>query len=414
MTRHPRERPTLSRRRFLERSGALLAGLGGGAILLGACGGSGDGGGSRRAAARLSRPDRPVTLPLVDDPVPDGRDPEDGPLSVFNYADYVNPQVLRAFERRYDTRVKVTTFTSMDEARAKLDAGVGDFDVFFPTPDVLGRLVAKGLLAPLNHSYLPNLANAWDSLQDPFYDRGSRYTVPYTVYTTGIGYRIDAIARRPEDYENPYDIFWDRANRGRTWLLDDDREVIGMALLRRGVTDLNTEDPARIGRALRDLRALDRAVSARLSASAYEKLPSGEAHVHQAWSGDAVNARQYLPRGTRITDIGYWYPPDGRGAVGSDTIAVVRGARHPVLAHHFLDFLLDEQVALENYRWLGYQPPQKGIDPDRLVADGFVPEHLRSAVVKPEDIDRGSQLLQLSAAGERLWDAAFARFKSGA
>jgi len=334
-------------------------------------------------------------------------------LSVFNYAEYINPRVLRTFERRYGTRVKVTTFNSMDEARAKLDAGVGDFDVFFPTPDVLGRLVAKGLLAPLNQTYLPNLRNVWDTLADPFYDRGSRYTVPYTVYTTGIGYRTDAVDRRPEEYDNPYDIFWDRVHRGRTWLLDDDREVIGMALLRRGVTDCNTEDPDLIAEALRELRALDEAVSARLSASAYEKLPSGEAHVHQAWSGDAVNARQYLPRGTDITDIGYWYPPEGGGVIGSDTIAVVRGAAHPVLAHHFLNFLLDEQVALENYRWLGYQPPQKAIDPDRLVADGFVPEHLRSAVVRPADFDRGCQLLQLSPEGEKLWDAAFARFRSG-
>jgi spermidine/putrescine transport system substrate-binding protein len=405
----------MSRRAFLGRAAAGAAVLPVLPSLLAACGDGGSTGGDAAVDPRdLSRPDNPVTLPLVGEPIPDGLEPEDGPLSVFNYAEYVNPATLRSFERRYGVKVKVTSFNSMDEARSKLNAGVGDFDVFFPTTDVLARVVARKQLQPLNRSYLPNLANVWDELQDPFYDRGARYTVPYTVYTTGVGYRRDLVPRPPEEYENPYDILWDRANRGHTWLLDDDREVIGMALLRRGVTDVNTEDPKLIARALRDLQALDDAVSVSLSAAAYEKLPSGEAHVHQAWSGDAVNARQYLPEGTTIDQIGYWYPPDGRGVVGSDTIAVMAGAAHPVLAHHFLNFLLDERQALENYRWLGYQPPQRALDPDRLVAEGLVPEHLTSAVVRPEDFAVGSQLLQLTPDGEKLWDAAFARFKSGA
>ena len=74
--------------------------------------------------------------------------------------------------------------------------------MYFPTPDIIGKLVAGKLLQPLNRSYLPNLANVWDSLQDPFYDKGSVYTVPYTVYTTGIGYRTDAVAKKLTE-DNP-------------------------------------------------------------------------------------------------------------------------------------------------------------------------------------------------------------------
>ena len=38
----------------------------------------------------------------------------------------------------------------MDEAVAKLSSGEADFDVFFPTPDVIGKLAAGKLLQPLN------------------------------------------------------------------------------------------------------------------------------------------------------------------------------------------------------------------------------------------------------------------------
>ena len=70
-------------------------------------------------------------------------------------------------------------------------------------------------------------------------------------------------------------------------------------------------------------------------------LPEKRAWVHQCWSGDAVNAQYYLPEGETIENIGYWYPPDGGGIVGSDAIAVLRSATKPVLAHAFLDYLLD-------------------------------------------------------------------------
>jgi len=60
-------------------------------------------------------------------------------------------------------------------------------------------------------------------LSDPFYDKGSQYTVPYTTYTTGIGYRTDKVSTTPWDLANPYEIYWDEANSGKTYLLDDGR-----------------------------------------------------------------------------------------------------------------------------------------------------------------------------------------------
>lgn len=76
--------------------------------------------------------------------------------------------------------------------------------------------------------------------------------------------------------------------------------------------------------------------------------------------------------------------------------------------------MLDVDNALTNFEWLGYQPPQTGIDPTTVVADGLVPPHLETTVIRPEDFDTGQQLLQLSLAGERLWDDAWSTFTAGA
>jgi spermidine/putrescine transport system substrate-binding protein len=136
--------------------------------------------------------------------------------------------------------------------------------------------------------------------------------------------------------------------------------------------------------------------------------------VHQAWSGDAVNAQYYLEEGGDVATIGYWYRHDDVGVVGSDTLAIPAVAEHPVLAHHFLDYMLSEEGAIDNYSWLGYQPPQNSLDPETVVADGYVPEHLSDSIVRERDFEIGVQLLQLSREGEKIWDDAWSEFTTGA
>jgi spermidine/putrescine transport system substrate-binding protein len=418
MTFHPRERGPwrpIDRRDFLRRSAYGAAALAVGPSLLAACGGDDGGGGGSGQQVQLSRPDNPVTLPTFDDipMIEDGLEPEAGPLKIYNYAEYIAPQTLRGFRRQYGVDVEVTTFTSMDEAIARLSGGRADFDLFFATTDVIGKVALGRLLQPLNSSYLGNSGNVWEQLQDPFYDVGAQYSRPYTLYTTGIGYRVDRVEQPPEDYDNPYDVFWDTAYAGDLYLLEDDREVLGMAMLRAGQADVNTEDADQVDAALNDILELGDAVHPRVGVEAYTILPEGRATIHQAWSGDAVNAQYYLPEGETIENVGFWYPAEGGGMIGSDQMTVLAGAANPVLAHLFIDYLLDADHALTNFSWLGYQPPQNSIDPESVVSDGLVPPHLDTTVIRPEDFETGHQLLQLTLAGERLWDDAWSRFTAG-
>ncbi len=424
MTFHPRERRSsrriarpIDRRSFLRGSAYTAAAVAVGPSLLAACGGDdGGGGGGGGDAVQLSRPDNPVTLPTFDDipMIEDGLEPESGTLKIYNYSEYLAPQTIRGFKRQYGVDVEVTTFTSMDEAIARLSSGNTQFDLFFPTTDVIGKVAAGRLLQPLNPSYLPSSSNIWEQLQDPFYDVGAVYSRPYTMYTTGIGYRIDRVEQPPDAYDNPYDILWDPAYAGDVFLLEDDREVLGMAMLRAGETDVNTEDPAVIDAALADVLELADAVNVRIGIEAYTVLPEGRATVHQCWAGDVVNAQYYLPEGESIENIGYWYPADGGGVFGSDQMSVMANAEHPVLAHLFIEYLLNADNSLTNFSWLGYQPPQRSIDPALVVSQGLVPPHLESAVILPEYLETGYQLLQLSLPGERLWDDAWSTFTAGA
>lgn len=425
-TRHPRQPAGLNRREFLQRSAGGAIALSAFAPLLAACGGADDNGGGNggnggggddgRPELQLARPDNPVEWPLFDDnpPIESDLEPESGTLRIYNWNDYLWPRMLRRFEKEYGVTVELTTFSTADEATAKLTSGAVDFDVYFPTPDRLGRLVLGQILQPLNLDYIPNLQNVWPSLQNPFYDQGSRYTVPYTIYTTGIGYRADEIAEPPDAYGNPYDVYFDERNAGKMYLLDDSREAIAHMLLRAGVTDVNTEDPEAIEAAKQELNSLIDLVNVKLSTNDYTYIPEGRATIHQAWSGSLISAPYYLPQGTGPEVLGFWFPQDGRGVIGNDSMAIPKSAQNPVLAHHFLNFLLDEQNGYDNFvNYVGYQPPFTSIDPDRLVTDEVVPPNLESVVVRESDFDVAGFLLELSPEGANTWQNAWAEFKAG-
>ena len=105
----------------------------------------------------LARPDNPVTLPIFDDnqPIADGLEPEKADaLRVLNYADYMAPGVMKDFEEKYGAEVQVTPYVNYDEMLTKISAPGAEFDVVFPGPSVLSRMVYGKLLQPLNQSYL--------------------------------------------------------------------------------------------------------------------------------------------------------------------------------------------------------------------------------------------------------------------
>lgn len=411
---HPRERRS-TRRQFLFASGATVAALSGADGLIRASAALGSPPIMGPGGIPLARRDHSVTLPVYSDnePIASGKSPERGPLQVFNWADYINPQVVKDFEKAYKVKVDVTTFENEEEALAKLTSGQAGFDVWFPTVDYLSRAVAGKLIQPLNHSYLPNLKNVWPSLQSPFYDVHSRYTVPYVIYTTGIAWRNDKVRTTPAHFANPYDIFWHaRAYSGKVAILDDEREALALALLHRHVADVNTEAPSLVNRASSDLKQLTSLVNVKTNETDYTDLPVGKTWISQAWSGDMAGVSSYMPKGVPVSVISYWRPKS-HAVVGSDMITVLRGAKNPVLAHHFLDFVLDNKKGLENFSWMGYMPPLKVVDPAKVVAQGYIPKNLESTIVRESDFEAGLTLLPLTTQGQALWQNAWSSFKAG-
>jgi spermidine/putrescine transport system substrate-binding protein len=407
-------RPQLHRRDLLRGTFWLTVGVGA-SPLLAACGGSS--GGSTRSGApyELARPNNPVTQPIKDSnpPIDDGLPPEEGgTFNILNYAQYMAPGVMKDFGEKHNVSVEVTPYNNYDEMLEKIQQPGESFDLVFPGPSVLSKMVYAELLQPLNHSYVPNLVNVWPEYQDPWYDRGSHYTVPYTTYGTGVMYRADRVTEVPEV---GYDLIWDKQYAGKVYLLDDRSEAIAMSMLRNGITaDINTGNAADIQAAVDSLIELIDLVNVKLDVNAYSEVPEGTATVHQAWSGDPIAGQYYLPKGETPDVLGYWRPPAEDYVVGSDNIAIPKSASKPVLAHMFINDLLDNDISLKNFGWNGYQPPLTKLSADFLTKHGYIPKNLMNSVVDQADFDTGHTFYEVSPEIDALWQNDWAEFKAGA
>jgi spermidine/putrescine transport system substrate-binding protein len=399
----------ISRRELLGAgAGLALAGL------LAGCGGSGSSGTAPTGAhgVLLPRQDAPVKWPIYHDnkPIASGLAPEKGAtLQIYNWVAYINEAVIKSFCKKYNCKYSLTTFNTMEEAMAKLGSGQLKFDIFFPTPDVLGQLVQTKMIRPLNHSYIPNIANTWPDYRNPFYDQGWRYTTPYSIYTTGMAWRKDKVNLSPS-----WNMPWEGAKyKGKVAILDDYREGISLALLRAGNLNVNTTNTSQIRAAGQALSHLSSLTNVRIDNNDYTDVPTGKTWIHEAWSGDMAASFEYLPKGTSIDVLGYWFPANHKGPVANDLIVNLRSGSNPVLAHHFINYFLDVHNALENYSYVGYMQPLTKVTPQRLIAEKLLPRQLISTVVLPHYFRQGVFELQLPPAANAVWESTWNTFSKG-
>jgi spermidine/putrescine transport system substrate-binding protein len=446
MVFHPRDpaHQSVSRRDFLRRSLAAGVALPTSAAILAACGGDGatpqpeD----EDTTPRFGTKDNPVTLQTYEDnpPIDSNLEPEAGPLVIYNWEQYMWKRVLKDFGKKYGVEVKYETFYNMEQAIQKFQTGEVDVDVFFPTIDYVPKLVAGKLIQPLNQDYTPNIKNLWPAMQDPYYDQGSQYTVPYTIYHTGMAWRTDIVPMEVEDVSamsNPYEIYWNADYAGKVGIYDVYREALSLGMYRdlANETNLDETDPAVIGAAKDRLIELNDLVGVKTTIDgAYAGVPEGKFGLHQSWSGDIQAGPWYTSDPKKEAGLlrYYWPARDGfGGTIDNDTYAIPTNAKNPVLAHLFLNFMLDEFNAIKNWTWVGYQVPFNAVDPETIFEESYpglegwfvwdyeAPagshwNNLKSTIVTEQDFDIGKRATGLPVDVDAIWQDAYADFKAGA
>jgi spermidine/putrescine transport system substrate-binding protein len=214
----------------------------------------------------------------------------DGDLVYFNWSEYLDPELIEAFEKRYSVRVRESNFDSMQGMMAKLRAG-NRYDLIFPSSEWADRLIKANQLLRIDQEQLSNLGNQiYSPFKSPWYDPQASYTIPYALYATGLIYRadkLDSMTGSWNDLKNP-----DAKNR--TYLLDDFQEAIGAGNLVNGF-QLNSVEEAQVEKSEEWLLGVKPNLRG-ISTDDITNMTSGNAWIHHGWNGDVVNIRNQVKK----------------------------------------------------------------------------------------------------------------------
>lgn len=250
-------------------------------------------------------------------------------LNLFIWSNYVSAESIKEFERESNLKVNVSHFASNEELLAKLQAGATGYDVVVPSDYMVMTMKNLGLLEPLDQSLIPNKVKLNPQFMGRDFDPKNEYSLPYGWALTGIAYNKKYLPEAPKGWK---DLLENPKLKGHVALLDDTREVFGVALKVAG-QPLNTSDEKTLREALAYMAKNKGQVKAYLS-DPMESILGGEVWATQMYSPDALQARAKT-KGM----IDFVIPEEG-GTFSLDNLVIPKTAQNKVGAHRLINYLI--------------------------------------------------------------------------
>lgn len=268
-------------------------------------------------------------------------------INVLNYGENIGEGLIEEFEEEYDVKVNYKTFDEMEEMYIEVASGKAEYDAVLVSDYMADRMIQEGLLQKLNKDNIENLNNMSENDLGQSYDINNDYTVPFMNGSVGIIYNKDVVK---EDV-NSWDIMWNDNYNKQIFVLDSQRDAIGMALKKLGYslnsTDINELNEAK--ETLIDQRALSLTWG---SDEVQDLVISGEVAIAMIWSGEGLNLA------AEHENLEYIIPKEGAN-YWIDSWAIPYNAKEKEMSEKFINFVSGKDEAFRTADEIGYTSPNK-------------------------------------------------------
>ncbi len=287
-------------------------------------------------------------------------------VTIFNWGEYIDPELIDQFEEETGYRVVYETFDSNEAMMTKIEQGGTAYDIAVPSEYAIEKMKENDLLLPIDHSLLPNLENIDPYFLDLSFDPKNQYSIPYFWGTVGVVYNPTLLEGQTFD---SWDSLWDPSLEGQVLLVDGAREIIGMGLNSLGYS-LNSTNEAELNEALEKLNKLTPNVKAIIGDEVTQLMINEEAAVAVTFSGQAADMMW------ENEDLDFAVPEEGSN-LWFDNMVIPKTAANVEGAHAFINFMLDAEVAAQNADYVGYSTPNSGamelLDEEVVTDERFYP-----------------------------------------
>ena len=284
-------------------------------------------------------------------------------LNLYNWSEYMPQEILDGFTEETGIRVNYTTFDSNEAMYAKLKLldDSSQYDLAIPSTYYVEKMAKEGLLQELDKSKLSNFKNLDTSFTNTKVDPENKYSIPYMWGSTGLAINGEAVDPATV---NSWNDLWRPEYKGQVMLMNDMREVFGMALLTLGYSG-NSKNPDEIKAAYEKLTTLMPNVKTFNSDASRMPYMEGETTVGMSWNGEAIIANN-----EGLTSLVYKYPTEG-AILWMDNFVIPKNAKQVDAAHKFIDYLLRPENSKIVSEEIGYASPN-------IAAREMMPEEVKN------------------------------------
>ncbi len=254
-------------------------------------------------------------------------------LNVMNWSSYIPSSVISDFEKETGIKVNYMTYSSNEELLAKISvAKPGTYDLIFPSDYMVEIMTNRGLIQEIDKSRIKNIHNLDSEYMNMDYDKGNKYTLPFIATSTVISVNRDYITDEIKSYNDLLNPDY----KDEIVLIDDQRIIIGMALLANGF-DMNSTNEVELRIAKNWLLKLKDNIKAYDSDSPKNFLISKEATLAVIWNAEGALANM------ENSSIENLVPVEGV-ALSTDNFAIPKGAKNESELYEFIDYILRPEV----------------------------------------------------------------------
>ena len=274
-------------------------------------------------------------------------------LNVYNWGEYISngsddsEDVVSDFEKLTGIKVNYTTFDSNESMYAKLKSGAANYDVIVPSDYMAAKMIAEGMLMPLDYDNIPNFQNIDEEYRNADYDPENAYTVPYMLCTTGIIYNTTMV----DEPITSWGAMFDEKYAGQVLMINNSRDALMVALCYLGY-DINTTDEAQLEEAFQLIYdAKNKGVyQAFVMDEIFGKMEGGNAAIAMYYAGD------YLTMLENNEDLAFVVPEEGSNWF-VDAMCVLKSSQHREEAMEWINFIASTESNLANMDYIWYASP---------------------------------------------------------
>lgn len=269
-------------------------------------------------------------------------------LIIYNWGDYLDPQLIKKFEQESGYKVVYETFDSNEAMFSKVKQGGTSYDIAIPSDYMIEKMKSANLLKKLNHKKIRGMDNIDQSFLNLSFDKHNKYSVPYFWGTLGIAYD----KRLPQkDIPKHWSDLWNPNLKKKLLIVDSARDIMGMSLIDLGYS-VNSKDDHQLNLAKKHLEDLAPNVKAIVADEIKMYMEDNEAPIAVTWSGEAAEIM------THNKNIKYIVPDEGSN-MWFDNIVIPKTSKNTKGAYDFINFMLRPQNAAQNANYIGYATPNK-------------------------------------------------------